>query len=375
MNANATTGERTGPPDEHVVRAATGLPDATPGRWWTEPVDHPVASWATAELSRVRGVTTTGAPWSAFVKVLRSSRGLPLPEPVRAMAAADLTWRHEADVYRAGLDDVLPAGLRFPRRYRIDEVDDDRIVEWLEDVAPARVEWDSARFGHVARLLGRLAVRLTGAGGRMPPSVTRVPGEVLRLQWTERELFWLPALADATTWGHPLVHAHADPALPADVARLAARVPAILDVLDGLPQTFVHGDASPQNLLVPAVAPDTVVAVDWSLVGPCAVGYDLGQLVVGLAHLGRSGGTLPDVTDAVLAAYTAGLADEGLRVDVDVVRFGFHAALVVRSAFSALPLSHLAGPPRPGDAARVAHRVALTRQLVDLGLALPEAGP
>jgi hypothetical protein len=53
----------------------------------------------------------------------------------------------------------------------------------------------------------------------------------------------------------------------------------------------------------------------------------------------------------VLPALTRGLADEGLHVDEDVVRFGKHAALVVPSAFSALPLARLAGPTTPADAA------------------------
>ena len=112
--------------------------------------------------------------------------------------------------------------------------------------------------------------------------------------------------------------------------------------------------------------------------GPAAVGYDLGQLLIGLAHAGRLDvDRLTAVHDAVLPAYAAGLADEGMRVDLDVVRFGFHAALVVRSAFSALEFSALPppGPPTPDRAATVARRVRLTRHLVDLGLALPRTGP
>jgi len=124
---------------------------------------------------------------------------------------------------------------------------------------------------------------------------------------------------------------------------------------------------------VPADAPGTFVAIDWSLMGPAAVGYDLGQLLIGLAHAGRLDvGRLTALQDAVLPAYAAGLADEGMPVDPDVVRFGCFAALVVRSAFSALPPP---GPPTPGRAATVARRVRLTRHLVDLGLALPHAGP
>ena len=57
-----------------------------------------------------------------------------------------------------------------------------------------------------------------------------------------------------------------------------------------------HGDASPQNLLVPASEPDTFVVIDWSFHGPLAVGFDLGQLLIGLAHAGRlTADVLPDV--------------------------------------------------------------------------------
>ena len=375
-----------------VARAATGRPTAVVSRWWREPVDHVIGSWGTAGLSRVRGIAAVGAetlPWSAVVKVLGSSRGLPLPDSlpahargrIEAMAATDRTWRHEADVYLADLDDVLPTGMRLPVRYRIDDHDDE-IVEWLEDVPIADVTWDRARFTRAATLLGRLAVRLTRCT-RLPDSVLRVPGEVLRLQWLERQVFALPALAGGAIWADPQVAAVADTGLRADLLRLAERVPALLATLDGLPQTLVHGDASPQNLLVPAGAPDTFVAIDWSLMGPAAVGYDLGQLLIGLAHAGRLDvDRLTTVHDAVLPAYTAGLADEGIRVDPDVVRFGCHAALVVRSAFSALDFSALEfsglpppGPPTPDRAATVARRVRLTRHLVDLGLALPHAGP
>jgi hypothetical protein len=367
-----------------VARAATGRPSAVVSRWWREPVEHVIGSWGTAGLSRVRGVATAGTetlPWSAVVKVLRSPRGLNLPDTlpadarrrIAAMAASDRTWRHEADVYRADLDDVLPAGMRLPHRYRIDDHDDE-IVEWLEDVPIADAPWDPARFTHAAALLGRLAVRLTRST-RLPDSLVP-PGEVLRLQFLERQVFALPALAGDALWAAPQVAAVADAGLRTDLHRLADRVPALLDTLDRLPQTLVHGDASPQNLLVPADAPSTFVVIDWSLMGPAAVGYDLGQLLIGLVHAGQLDiHRLSSLQEAVLPAYTAGLAAEGLRVDPDVVRFGCHAALVVRSAFSALPLERLAGRPAPDDVDLVARRVRLTRHLVDLGLALPRTGP
>ena len=59
-----------------------------------------------------------------------------------------------------------------PARYRIDEhrIDGhagELIVEWLEDVPTADVRWDHARFARAARLLGRLAVRLTRVAARL----------------------------------------------------------------------------------------------------------------------------------------------------------------------------------------------------------------
>ena len=53
-----------------------------------------------------------------------------------------------------------------------------------------------------------------------------------------------------------------------------------------LPQAMPHGDASPQNLLVPASAPDRFVAIDVGMRTPHAIGFDLGQLLVGLVHAG-----------------------------------------------------------------------------------------
>ena len=74
--------------------------------------------------------------------------------------------------------------------------------------------------------------------------------------------------------------------------------------------------------------------------------------------------------DALVAAYVRGLADEGLLVGTDVVRYGMDAGLAVRSAFTALPLERLTEPVTDELAAFVAERLELTRYLVDLGLAL-----
>jgi len=70
----------------------------------------------------------------------------------------------------------------------------------------------------------------------------------------------LPLLERDELWAHPLVAGAVDGRLRADLRVLGTRVPKLLDRMDGLP----HGDASPQNLLVPADDPDTFVAIDVS---------------------------------------------------------------------------------------------------------------
>lgn len=92
---------------------------------------------------------------------------------------------------------------------------------------------------------------------------------------------------------------------------LGARLPQVLDMLDDLPQTYAHGDASPQNLLLPAGEPGTIVVIDWGFGTLLPVGFDLGQLLVGLAHAGQTDpAAIPAIDAEIFPAYLAGLAAE-----------------------------------------------------------------
>jgi hypothetical protein len=371
-----------------VARAAAGRPHARLSGWSADPVarSQELPGASTGGLYRVGGVVEDdggATAWSVILKVLTSFRHRPLPVPttapqsvltrVRALADEDVTWRHEADLYQAGIDDLLPEGLRLPAVHRVDDLD--RVAIWMEDVRAIDAVWDLPRFSRVARALGRLAVRLTRAQGRLPATFSRIPGQMLRLQLLEREMLWMPGLADERVWTHPLVADVADDRLSADLRHLAARLPTLLAGLDRLPHTFVHGDAGPQNLLAPVDDPGSLVAIDWSLIGLSPVGYDLAQLLIGEVHAGHlPASALPEVRAAALEGYCAGLDDEGARIPTAAVSFGLDATLVVRSAFSALPLTRLLGhpaePPDVGLARLVGERIALTRRLTDLGLSL-----
>ncbi|MBM7783907.1 phosphotransferase [Tenggerimyces flavus] len=361
-----------------MVRGQLGRPNATVVNWWIEEVDYEIGTPVTARLTRVRGTARDGEAvlrWSFFVKELQSFRLWPPYERVSKLVPDfgrfDGRWRFEADVYESDLHHALPPGLRLPKVYATYEHDDLRTVVWSENVETAQVDWDIPRYQRAARLLGQLSARLT-RHDLYPETASRVPGEMTRLYVTTRlEAGAFEDLFADSVWEHPLLEGTGS--LRADLERLAARVPELLGVLDTLPQTFMHGDASPQNLLVPKDNPQGFVVIDWTMAGLVAVGYDLGQLLVGHAHAGLlDAAELPALHDEIAVAHAQGLAMDGFPVDLDELRCGFDAQLVIRSAFTALPLGRLREPASDKLADLVESRLALTRYLVDLGLALPD---
>ncbi len=363
-----------------LVRQQLGRPNAEVGAWQVDPVAWQPVAPTTAGLARVRGVARDGAttlPWSMFVKSLQSIRHWAhfdqVPSHLRAEAAATIPWRLEADLYEANLAELLPDGLRIPRLYHVQPLGDERMRLWMEDVQAVDLPWDLSRFQAAARLLGRLAARLST--DRLPARLRHLRGLGLRYLYHGRLLhLTLPLLRDPATWQHPLVAASVDDQLRGDLEALARQVPRLLDALDTLPQGFAHGDAAPQNLLIPADDPDGFVAIDWGgFVGPAPVGADLGQLLVGLFHTGQlDPAELGGIHEAILSAYLDGLREEALRADPAEVTYGYVATLVVRGGFSALPLELLTTQPTPAVQELFRRRAQLARFITDLALALPQ---
>ncbi|MDX2971345.1 phosphotransferase [Kribbella solani] len=342
-----------------------------PGAVWVEAVDYPIGTPSTESLHRVFGTTAGGADWSCFVKKLQSVRYSPvleqMPMEFRESFIEYMPWQLEIAVHRSGVGELLPEGMRLATAYRIDVYDDERGTIWMENIVQEPGPWPLERFGRAAYLLGRLSAR------RQPhlvePLLPRphfgTPGYALRYYANGRVMqAALPALADPETWRHPMLAAAVtnlgEYGLRDDLLALGERVPAVLDALDALPQCYQHGDASPQNLLVPHDKPDEFVLIDWGFDCPQAVGFDLGQLLIGLAHAGElSPEALPAVHTVILREFQEGLAAEGMQVSHDDVLYGYLGSLLVRAAFTALPDD---GAPQE----LFEHRVLLTRAMVDL---------
>jgi hypothetical protein len=358
-----------------LARGVLGDPGGMVNRWWIDPVNYQFGTPTTKGAVRVRGVMADARGWSVFVKVVQAFRHWPmidiLPPGLRQDALDSPLWRYEADLYTSRVRELLPAGLRLPVLYDVVDLGDDRLGIIMEDVAIADVGWDDGRFAQAARLLARMAVRLTN-GDALPASGSRVLGELSRVLYEgSLQTAVLPVLADDRTWARPLL-SHWQDTLQGDLAELASRIPALLNHLNQLPQLMVHGDASPQNLLISAGEPDTFVAIDWSLGEYAAVGQDLAQLLIGLAHAGQLPvAELARVRDIIIDAYMQGLAEESYACDREHVANGLDGALAIRSAFTALPLDRLNDQPSHGLDNLFQTRLQLTRYLCDLGLAIP----
>ena len=337
-----------------------------------EAFPYSFGSPATGGLYRLHG-----PGWTWFGKLLQHVRhwpGLPLlPPEVAADFVTDFPWRSELVLWDQRFSGRMPAGLRPPVLHGLVELPDDRVMLWMEAVTESAVPPDLDRFRRAAYLLGRWNARC------VDPDVLAVseypPGFALRMYATKAVAQrGLGPLADDELWSHPWLVGHQR--LRSDLRHLGPLIPVMLDRLDTHVQALPHGDASPQNLLVPATDPDTFIVIDPSFTSPHALGFDLGQLLVGLVHAGEvPAATMPDIVSAIVPAYQDGLAAEGISDQDEAAYDGFVTSLMVRSGFDSF-LFDLIDSDEPAERHAFDERVALSRFVTDLYLdAHPEDRP
>lgn len=375
------------PPAELRARAesvsGTLMPDPQVS---ATPLGHDSGSPVTAGLWRVEVTSQDrgGTPGCTFfVKLLRHTRLWPglrwLPDDAARAEFIDFyPWQYELDIHQSGIGSVLPDGMRTPQLHYISRPDADHISLWWEFVHERTGTWTLADYRLAARLLGQLAARRR-AGAQVNealPAVARNAhdGQSALRFYARRRVFGgiLPVLQSGQVWQHPVLQAAlrlaGDQQLPADMVALGARLPLVLDMLDDLPQTYAHGDASPQNLLLPADEPGTIVVIDWGFGTLLPVGFDLGQLLVGLAHACPTDpAAIPAIDAEIFPAYLAGLAAENYMVDPAQVRAGYLGSLAVRSALCAIPFEALENAvPGEQTVAMFAARMKLTRSMLNM---------
>lgn len=348
-------------PGEEIAAVMAGL--GVSGPYGVEQVAYEPGSPATAALARVRG-----NGWSVFVKQIQSVRHWPrlhlVPEAFRANFAEQFPWRQELAIWDERFAGRLPKNMRVPVLYRLTDLGDDRLLIWMEDVdAIGDAEWTLDHFARAATALGALTARRMDAETL---AATGVPTGYGLREYTGSRVrrLAIPQLDNDAAWAHP--HLADGASVRSALRKLSGRCEAVLQRLDELPQAVPHGDASPQNLLVPRSAPDEFVAIDLSFQSPQAVGFDLGQLLIGLVHAGHlDTARLPEIHERILVSFIEGLAAEGFVADPDRVHYGYVGSLLLRAGFTAIPYEVLGAP---GTAELFRQRLRLTEFIAELAL-------
>jgi hypothetical protein len=339
-----------------MVADLWGVPSAVLVESSAEPVDYDVPSILTGARTWVRGRADAGdgpRPFTLFVKRVHSWRHSPafafVPPEIAEWAAASVPWRAEPLLYASDLAERLPAGLTMPRGLHVDERPDETAVLWLEAVDAAPWAWTADDSARAARLLGRLSASPAVAPlAAIDPQPWHVDSFVRgRLGHTV-----LPGLHDDATWQHPVVAEHFG-ALRDALTAVARRLPALAEEFAGARHLASHGDACPNNLLRRGDDPGFCL-VDFAFWRPQPVGFDLSQLLVGDIQIGRQDvDDLPERAAACVAAYVAGLADEGLEVPPEEVRRNHAVCLMLFNGLPSLPLEMLADQARLAESGEV----------------------
>jgi hypothetical protein len=218
-------------------------------------------------------------------------------------------WRREPLAYRDSLPASAYPGVAAPGLLGCDELPDGSVALWLEDIAGLPgFDWDARQLREFARRLGAGQARWLG-------------GEPLSREWLSRD--WLRDYAGSrpvpgpVPWEHPLLAAWPE-RLHAGVDELWARRDELFDLAVRMPQTLCHHDVWPMNLIWSAAGP---TLLDWSFVGPGAIGEDAANMIVDSVADGHVDvARLPEIEATVLDGYQAGLDEAGAGLDPALVR-------------------------------------------------------
>ena len=291
-----------------------------------EPIDpqlrlHPV----TGGVHRVRG-----EDFSLVIKIVRNGADDD-PQALWVSGAEETHrnyWKREYLAYCSGLLDTLPGELRAPRTLLCTEVSADECWIWLEDVeGRPGAQWELDDYDSVAFDLATTQAAYP-SGRSILPSDPWLSHHWLR-GWVDTIGHQIGALDDDALW-------HEDWQAPMAahrerVRRLWDAREELLTIVEAAPQTIVHCDLWPTNLI--AADDGTTVAIDWSQVGLGSIAQDLDQLTLDpVWMLVLPDADLTELESHVLPGYVSGLRSSGLDVEPDDVRRWYAAAAAVHYA-------------------------------------------
>ena len=314
-----------------LVQQATGRPTVAVVEWSCHPV-HAGAGEGTGVYRFLGNASDaqTAVPWSLILKILEA--------PPHAGGVSDWNyWKREVHAYYSGLLQTLSRGITVPQCFAMSEQSDGLVWLWLEDISqnPAQ-SWSVNDYLAVAYQLGEF-----NSAYLVRQSLPDAP-------WLSQN--WLRGFVEENaeaivqlqqSLSHPWVRrVFPQPAADAllDTWRMREHY---FGILETLPQTLCHLDASRRNLLLRPRTDGTrdTVAIDWAYMGHAALGEELVPLIVGSVVFMELGvQAAQDLEEQVLARYLAGLQAGGWQGEPRHVRLGYAAAGALRYGVGTLRL-------------------------------------
>ena len=219
---------------------------------------------------------------------------------------------------------TLPPGIAAPVCYGVDQAAGDRATIFLELVPEERSAWTFETYRRAAEGLGRFNGAYL-AGEPRPDFPWMLPGRLGNwLGHSERPARQAPR-------GGPRARLHAwlsEGTLDRTLELWHGRH-RLIGALRSLPVCLCHHDAFRRNLMVRADRGEgrDLVAIDWSMLGPGAVGEELAPMVgISLQFMDVNMDVARDFEQAIFAGYLAGLRTAGWTGPTAAVRLGFTAS-------------------------------------------------
>jgi hypothetical protein len=242
-------------------------------------------------------------------------------------------WKREKHVYQSDLLDDIPAGLKAPCCFGIEERPGNVIWLWLEEVEDVYGgKWSLKRYGLAARHFGRFNASFLVK--QSLPKYGWLSVGLLR-QWCSAVQMWAPRFSDfdreSSVWEDSRVRQIFPLAEQAPFFDLMEDRERFLVALDRLPQTICHRDAYPTNLMTRhgKNGEEETVALDWALTGVGPVGEEIAQLALGALDRIQDVEVV-DIKRIIFDAYVEGLREVGWEGDAQVARFGFVTSTALR---------------------------------------------
>jgi hypothetical protein len=301
-------------------------------------VGHDVTVYTVEEIEpalRIHSVTggvfrVSGDGFSLIIKIVK--HGIDADPHGLWVAGAEPShrnyWKREWEAYRSGLLDALPGELRAPRTYLCTEPAPDECWIWMEDVeGQPGTTWDIDDYDSVGFDLATTQAAFA-SGRSVLPSQPWLSRGWLR-SWTDGLAHQLGSIDDDSLWQQDWQAPAA--ALRPRLQTLWAAREDLLSIVESAPQTLVHCDLWPANLI--AADDGTTVAIDWSQVGIGAIAQDLDQLTLDPVWMQvLPDASLDDLEAHVLPGYLSGLRSAGFAVTDGDLRRWYAAAASIHYA-------------------------------------------